>query len=375
MALAAAVLWGNQIQSAMAERDIHVFSDFGNAYTGADGDINDGVTQDKVILDTVFTEYFSEASWGVKLRRFVIDGPAASKASVLAQFRDFSAAISEEDTVYVHFSGHGVILDPAKGEQFLLMVDGEAISRDEWAKSIEGLNCKLRIFITDCCSTYPPDYQIAEGDEIVVPWRNLYSLLLEHEGFVNITAASPGQPAYGTENGGFLTVNLESDMQRFRSWEQVFKATQTRVYEETLNQIQRSGSTGFLPQRPLAYSLGRPTFAADEAVTPWVVPGSDQRSLTRSEVEGMGLQQLYLARNEIFARHGYDFGTEFLRQYFGSQNWYERRPGFKSPSLSAEEAANVELIRKVEAEKGGPFIGGPAVMPGTSTVAAPDIFP
>lgn len=233
------------------KRAIHVFGVFCNAYEGQSGAINEGVTADKFILNTIFSEYFSEQSWGVKLNRRVLEGKAATKDGLLAEFELFSREVGPEDTVYIHFSGHGVIPDPASGEQFLSLVDESLLSRQEWADAIEALPCRLKIFISDCCSSYPPEFVIAEGDERVEPWNNLYSLLLEHEGFVDITAASPGQFALGSANGGFLTINLESDMQRYPTWERVFAETQKRVEIETEGQIRMAGLTDKMsPQRP-----------------------------------------------------------------------------------------------------------------------------
>ncbi|MEM9018548.1 MAG: caspase family protein, partial [Verrucomicrobiota bacterium] len=196
-------------------RSIHVLGIFCNAYEGQGGAINDGVTADKFILNTIFTEYFSEQSWGVEISRSMIEGAEATRANVETQFAALAARVGLDDTVYIHFSGHGVIPDPTVGDQYLSFVDESMINRTTLAEQIEALPCKLKILITDCCSSYPPEFIVAEGDDPVKPWKNLYSLLLEHEGFVNITAASPGQVALGTAYGGFLTINLESDMQRF----------------------------------------------------------------------------------------------------------------------------------------------------------------
>lgn len=366
-----------------AERAIHVFGVFCNAYEGQGGAINEGVTADKIILNTIFSDYFSEQSWGVKLNRRTLEGKAATKDTLLAEFALFSRNVGPEDTVYIHFSGHGVIHDPASGEQFLNFVDESELSRNEWAESIAALPCRLKILITDCCSSYPPEFVIAEGDERVEPWKNLYALLLEHEGFVDITAASPGQAALGSANGGFLTINLESDMQRYSSWERVFEETQKRVEAETEGQIRMAGLTDvYDPQRPFAYSLGkRIENPEDEGLArpasfEYVIPDSNERKLNEDELWEMGLQQLYLARNEIFARYGYDFNGAFLQEYFGSLSWYEKIPGFKSPPVTPLETENAALILKIEKEMGGPFISSKKVMPGeeTATEAFPDIF-
>ncbi len=368
---------------SQAERTIHVFGIFCNAYEGHAGAINEGVTADKFVLNTIFTEYFSEQSWGVKLNRRTLEGKAATKEGLLAEFELFAREVEPEDTVYIHFSGHGVIPDPLQGDQFLSFVDDSMLNRNEWAAQIEALPCRLKILITDCCSSYPPEFVIAEGDERVQPWQNLYALLMEHEGFVNITGSVPGGEALGSENGGFLTINLESDMQRYSSWERVFEETSKRVEEETFSQIQRANLAGELkPQKPFAYSLGRRITDDTElaSIRPdtfeYVIPDSNTRALNEDELWVMGLQQLYLARNEIFARYGYDFSGAFLKEYFGSLSWYERIPGFKTPPVTKLEADNAKLILQIEVELGGPFISSKKVMPGEqgNAEAFPDIF-
>lgn len=341
---------------------IRVFTVFCNAYPGESGAINLSVSSDRFLVHSMFSEHIPEQGWGVKVLKEDVSGEEASRGEVQRRFADFTRDVRPEDTVYVHFSGHGVIPDPASGRQFLQTCDLNLLSRDEWAGQISRLPCRLKIFVTDCCSSYPPSRELAEGDEDVEPWETLYFLLLRHEGFVDITAASPGQAAYGTERGGYLTVNLESDMQRYRTWDEVFRATQARVFEETLAEARAMGDPRFQPQRPYAFSLSRPTFVSTggaqqlpDAVA-YVIPDSDRRAVTREELDRLGLQQLYFARNEVMARHGYDFQSPLLQRYFASRGWYQRREGVKSPKLSPVESGNVERILEMEKEKGGPFV-------------------
>ena len=362
--------------TAFAERDIYAFTVFCNAYPGSAGAINDSVNADKMMVESIFTESFSEHAWEVKVRKRTVEGGEATAEGILGAFDEFVADVSEEDTVFVHFSGHGVIPDQQSGEQFLQGVDEGLFSRKQWAESIDALPCRLKILITDCCSSYPTEFTIVEGDEDVEPWKNLYSLFLEHTGFVNITAASPGQTAYGTPEGGFLTINVVSDIQRFRSWEKVFEHSLERVLAESEYQLERSGTIGGEPQKPFAYSLGETAFSARSAPSLYVMRESNTRRLNREELEKLGLQQLYLARNEIFARHGYDFGNPFLQRYFAAQTWYQRKPGFKSPDLTEVESDNVELITSVEHAKGGPFISSNRPLPDEAgdVAGVPDIF-
>ncbi|MDB2497351.1 YARHG domain-containing protein [Verrucomicrobiales bacterium] len=367
-----------------ADRTIFYLGIFCDGYEGELGAINSGVTADQLFMKSVFDSHYSEASWGVKLDRTTLDKEIATREEVAARIREIGAQIGPEDTVYVHFSGHGVIPDPERGEQFLMDVNEELFSREELAETLRGFSCGLRILVTDCCSTYPESFAVAEGDDPVEPWMNLYSLLVEHTGFVNITAASPGKPAYGTQYGGFLTINLQSDMQRFSTWTEVFAATKERVASETDEMIrsergatkninggpsflvkidtraamQNGGGLEQLVQRPVAYDLGTPTRRKLPDRLSYVLPHSQTELLTPQDLEKLDRQQLYLARNEIFARHGYDFNSPVLRDHFSSMSWYNVKAGFKSPSLSDVEDRNLQMIKNAEAQMGGVFLTG-----------------
>jgi hypothetical protein len=69
----------------------------------------------------------------------------------------------------------------------------------------------------------------------------------------------------------------------------------------------------------------------------------------------MDEQELTLALNEIYARHGRRFNSAELQKYFDAQSWYH---GTISPDrfddnvLTETEEANVRTILSVMAEKG-----------------------
>lgn len=370
---------------------IRAFLVFCNGYPGEAGGINESVTMDSYIVTSLLRDNIAEQAWGVTLEITELTEQAATSENVMRRFEEFSRTVGPDDTVFVHFSGHGVIPDPTTNEQFLQFVDLELRSRNEWAEKVEALPARLKIMVSDCCSSYPVK-ELAEGPEEVNPWNSFYYLFRLHEGFVNITAASPGQDAYGTERGGYLTVNLASDMQRYKSWDKVFQRTQTRVHQETAAEVRSFGDPSLQPQKPLAYSLGSPLYdernpdAAVPEKVKYILPDSHQRRIGPDELRGMTLHQLFFARNEIFARHGFDFSTPVLRYYFGDRFWYKRQDGMKDPALSEIEKANVETIQVVERELGGPFapdgdfviIGldeGVDTIPGAEPDPNPDIFP
>ncbi len=67
-------------------------------------------------------------------------------------------------------------------------------------------------------------------------------------------------------------------------------------------------------------------------------------SLTEQMLAGLSLYELRLLRNEVYARRGRQFRTEWLSQYFWSQPWYVARDEAGEPELSAIEKQNIETI-------------------------------
>jgi hypothetical protein len=80
------------------------------------------------------------------------------------------------------------------------------------------------------------------------------------------------------------------------------------------------------------------------AVSPGDMELFEKRLLTEDMLSGLSLYELRLLRNEIYARRGRQFKTEWLSQYFYSQPWYDPRDDKKEPELSDIEKKNVETI-------------------------------
>lgn len=83
----------------------------------------------------------------------------------------------------------------------------------------------------------------------------------------------------------------------------------------------------------------------------YILPESNKRLLTEEDLEGLSSEQLRLARNEIFARHGRIFGSSDLQDYFESKSWYKGTADaddFQDSSLSEIESKNVEFILEHE---------------------------
>lgn len=59
-------------------------------------------------------------------------------------------------------------------------------------------------------------------------------------------------------------------------------------------------------------------------------------------------EELRLMRNEILARHGYNFQSKDLKDYFGQKSWYKPAKNNSGIKLNIIEQTNVELIKTIE---------------------------
>ena len=84
----------------------------------------------------------------------------------------------------------------------------------------------------------------------------------------------------------------------------------------------------------------------------YILPQSSSVPLTSADLYGLSKDQLRLARNEIYARHGRMFNDQSLQAYFNSKSWYR---GTIAPSsfrddamLTKLERDNIKLIQSFE---------------------------
>lgn len=88
----------------------------------------------------------------------------------------------------------------------------------------------------------------------------------------------------------------------------------------------------------------------------YILPNSSTELISERDLEGLSDWELYIARNEIYARHGRGFKNKDLQEYFGSKSWYVERYTPEefdaNPTLSDIELQNVETIHNVEKARG-----------------------
>jgi len=89
-----------------------------------------------------------------------------------------------------------------------------------------------------------------------------------------------------------------------------------------------------------------PTAEVPADTTGLLEPNADNTPLAQSDLDGMSMADLRIARNEILARHGQPFISPDLQERFGNLPWY--KPGQNAvpeKSLSWLEDRNIEFIQ------------------------------
>lgn len=87
----------------------------------------------------------------------------------------------------------------------------------------------------------------------------------------------------------------------------------------------------------------------------YILPNSSSEYLTVDDICWLDKEQLRLARNEIYARHGRMFNATDLQSYFDSCSWYVgcyTADNFDESVLNDYERANANLISDYEVQMG-----------------------
>lgn len=101
---------------------------------------------------------------------------------------------------------------------------------------------------------------------------------------------------------------------------------------------------------------------AHVAADDYVLPDSSSHRYSADELSYLSNWELYIARNEIYARHGRTFNNDDLQRYFDAQPWYtpyyspEDFDAQSGSILSEVERNNATTILSVERERGSEYI-------------------
>lgn len=92
----------------------------------------------------------------------------------------------------------------------------------------------------------------------------------------------------------------------------------------------------------------------------YILPESDTRYYSESELNALTDYELYLARNEIYARHGREFKNQDLQNYFKNKDWYTGRyspDSFDSiVTLNDFEKKNADAMLAIEKRRGSSYL-------------------
>lgn len=112
--------------------------------------------------------------------------------------------------------------------------------------------------------------------------------------------------------------------------------------------------TQVIPEIQVTGSGAQATEDNEDLTADYIIPVSNTKLLTDSDIEGLSARELNYAKNEIYARHGRIFDSTELREYFESKSWYEGRytadefDGMSGSILTATEKTNAEFLSDAE---------------------------
>ncbi|MDO4798450.1 MAG: YARHG domain-containing protein [Coriobacteriales bacterium] len=104
-----------------------------------------------------------------------------------------------------------------------------------------------------------------------------------------------------------------------------------------------------------------PSSSSSAGSSAYVLPDSTTHYYSTSELSSLSDWDLYIARNEIYARHGRGFVRQDLRNYFSNCSWYTERydPDYFddviAPNMSDCEWHNIQTILDYEHYRGSPY--------------------
>jgi hypothetical protein len=111
-------------------------------------------------------------------------------------------------------------------------------------------------------------------------------------------------------------------------------------------------STSIQKSNEASYNWSSTAESDNQSIKRNLVPGKFPQGSTRylnaEDVLKLSKYELKIMRNEIFARHGYIFKTEEMKQYFQNQLWYKPRYSDVNDFLSKIEKVNISLIKDYE---------------------------
>ena len=79
---------------------------------------------------------------------------------------------------------------------------------------------------------------------------------------------------------------------------------------------------------------------------------TDSQVYSASDFEGLSKEVIHIAKNEIYARHGYSFKDATIYNYFMGQIWYTPTTlpaDFSEETFTETEVKNLDLLNSLDA--------------------------
>lgn len=103
--------------------------------------------------------------------------------------------------------------------------------------------------------------------------------------------------------------------------------------------------------RPTPYPTSKPEVSSSD----YILPDSSDSYISDKDLEKLTDDQITLARNEIYARHGRKFNDQTLQNYFNSKSWYHGTidpDAFDDSVFNQYERANIDKIVEYQKNHG-----------------------
>ena len=141
---------------------------------------------------------------------------------------------------------------------------------------------------------------------------------------------------------GEKSVEKDQDTKEIEDPNKEFKYTKEELKEKNQEQVQRNKQE--LEEIFLINNVQRKEDYLAKPDT-YLFENSSTEELDLYQISGFDEELLGLARNEIFARHGYIFSKEDYKKYFENKNWYAPSKKLNEIKLSEVEQYNVKYLK------------------------------
>lgn len=205
-------------------------------------------------------------------------------------------------------------------------ISGIVYFTDNMETPVIALNTPVSIYVN---STSGDKILCKDVDKITFGAYSYSDTIMKRQNNVEIEVSGS---LWEEENKVFIDVKeIEGEIQETE--------TETRETENTKEEAETKGTEG-------------------EKEEAYILPESNSRMLTESDVSDLSLKEINYAKNEIYARHGRKFDSKELETYFKSKSWYHPTvdpDDFSDKVFNSYEKKNAQFLAAKEEsmQKGG----------------------